>query len=156
MSSFLSIGDITIHPIIEQEGPFLPALTCSPLSAELLDENRRWLAAKARDRSTGSADRLGDHAVAAEVSVAMGPASISQLHITGAAYRAIAGEAPITRLGPAYRRARNIADCAQLYCVLRAEHSRISHLDLFSRRPRIQRWRHGQPQPRIPLHGDCG
>ena len=62
MSSFLSIGDITIHPIIEQEGPFLPALTCSPLSAELLDENRHWLAAKARDRSTGSADRLGDHA----------------------------------------------------------------------------------------------
>jgi len=62
MSSFLSIGDITIHPIIEQEGPFLPALTCSPLSSELLDENRHWLAAKARDRSTGSADRLGDHA----------------------------------------------------------------------------------------------
>jgi hypothetical protein len=81
--------------------------------------------------------------VAAEVSVAMVPASISQLHITGAAYRAIAGEAPITRLGPAYRRARNIADCAQLHCVLRAEHSRISHLDLFSGRPRIERWRHG-------------
>jgi hypothetical protein len=81
--------------------------------------------------------------VAAEASVAMVPASISQLHIIGAAYRAIAGEAAITRLGPAYRRARNIADCAQLHCVLRAEHSRISHLDLFSGRPRIERWRHG-------------
>jgi DNA-binding transcriptional LysR family regulator len=42
--------------------------------------------------------------VAAEVSVAMAPASTSQLHIAGIAYRAIAGEAPITRLGLAYRR----------------------------------------------------
>jgi DNA-binding transcriptional LysR family regulator len=42
--------------------------------------------------------------VAAELGVAIAPASMSQLHITGVAYRAIAGEAPITRLGLAYRR----------------------------------------------------
>jgi DNA-binding transcriptional LysR family regulator len=44
--------------------------------------------------------------VAAELGVAIAPASMSQLHITGVAYRAIAGEAPITRLGLAYRRGK--------------------------------------------------
>ena len=53
--------------------------------------------------------------VAAELGVPIAPASTSQLHIAGVAYRAIAGEAPITRLGLAYRRGetspivRNIA-----------------------------------------------
>jgi hypothetical protein len=37
--------------------------------------------------------------VAAELGVAIAPASMSQLHITGVAYRAITGEAPITRRG---------------------------------------------------------
>jgi DNA-binding transcriptional LysR family regulator len=37
--------------------------------------------------------------VAAELGVAIAPASMSQLHITGVAYRAIAGEAPIMRRG---------------------------------------------------------
>jgi hypothetical protein len=26
MNNFLSVGDITIHRLVEQEGPFLPAL----------------------------------------------------------------------------------------------------------------------------------
>ena len=45
MSDFLSVGDISIQRIIEMEGPFLTALDIFPgLSAELLDENRHWLA----------------------------------------------------------------------------------------------------------------
>jgi glyoxylase-like metal-dependent hydrolase (beta-lactamase superfamily II) len=51
MSIFRTIGDIAVHRIVEQEGPFLPALDVFPtLTAELLDENRRWLAPKALDR----------------------------------------------------------------------------------------------------------
>jgi glyoxylase-like metal-dependent hydrolase (beta-lactamase superfamily II) len=51
----LSVGDISIHRIVEQEGPFLPALDVFPtLSSELLDENRHWLAPKALGRD----DRL--------------------------------------------------------------------------------------------------
>jgi DNA-binding transcriptional LysR family regulator len=42
--------------------------------------------------------------VAAELGVSIVPASMSQLHITGVVYRAIAGEAPKARLGLAYRR----------------------------------------------------
>jgi DNA-binding transcriptional LysR family regulator len=42
--------------------------------------------------------------VAAELGVSIVPASMSQLQVTGVAYRAIAGEAPITRLALAYRR----------------------------------------------------
>ena len=45
MNNFLSLGDITVHRIVELEGPFLPALYVFPtLTAELLDENRHWLA----------------------------------------------------------------------------------------------------------------
>jgi glyoxylase-like metal-dependent hydrolase (beta-lactamase superfamily II) len=50
MNNFLSLGDITIHRIVEQEGPYLLALDVFPeLAAELLDENRHWLAPKALD-----------------------------------------------------------------------------------------------------------
>ncbi len=52
MSNVLSIGDITIRRIVEQEGPFLPALDVFPkLTAELLEENRHWLAPRALDRN---------------------------------------------------------------------------------------------------------
>jgi len=55
MNNCWSVGDITIQRVIEKEGPFLPALDVFPtLSAELLDENRDWLAPKALDRD----DRL--------------------------------------------------------------------------------------------------
>jgi glyoxylase-like metal-dependent hydrolase (beta-lactamase superfamily II) len=51
MSNVLSIGEITIRRIVEQEGPFLPAFDVFPtLTSELLDENRHWLAPKALDR----------------------------------------------------------------------------------------------------------
>ncbi|MBV9569586.1 MAG: MBL fold metallo-hydrolase, partial [Hyphomicrobiales bacterium] len=44
------VGDLTIHRIIEQEGPFLPALDVLPgLTPELLAQNRHWLAPKALD-----------------------------------------------------------------------------------------------------------
>ena len=55
MNNFLRVGDISIQRIVEQEGPFLPALDVFPtLSAKLLDENRHWLAPKALSRD----DRL--------------------------------------------------------------------------------------------------
>ena len=51
MSAALNIGDLTISRIIEREGPFLPALDVFPtLTADMLDENRHWLAPKALDR----------------------------------------------------------------------------------------------------------
>jgi DNA-binding transcriptional LysR family regulator len=68
---------------------------------------------------------------AAELGVAMGRASMSQLHITGVAYRAIAGEAPITPLELAYRRGETSPIVRNFHRVLRAEHNRISHLNLF-------------------------
>jgi hypothetical protein len=47
MHNSLSVGDIIIHRIVEQEGPFLPALDVLPsLSPEWLDENRPWLGPK--------------------------------------------------------------------------------------------------------------
>ena len=50
MNNFLSLGDITVHRIVELEGPFLPALYVFPtLTAESLDENRHWLAPTALD-----------------------------------------------------------------------------------------------------------
>jgi len=51
MNNFLSLGDITIHRIVEREGPFLPALYVFPtLTAELLEENRHWVAPRALDQ----------------------------------------------------------------------------------------------------------
>ena len=51
MSLKFTIGDLTIHRIVEQEMPFLPALQMLPsLTPELLAENRAWMrAARALD-----------------------------------------------------------------------------------------------------------
>ena len=51
MSLKYSVGDLTIHRIIEQETPFFPALDCMPgLTPEVLAENRAWMReAKALD-----------------------------------------------------------------------------------------------------------
>jgi glyoxylase-like metal-dependent hydrolase (beta-lactamase superfamily II) len=50
MGAALNIGDLTIHRIVEREGPFLPALDVFPtLTARMLDENRHWLAPNALD-----------------------------------------------------------------------------------------------------------
>jgi glyoxylase-like metal-dependent hydrolase (beta-lactamase superfamily II) len=44
MSLKFSVGDLTIHRIIEQEAPFFPALELMPdLKPEVLAENRDWL-----------------------------------------------------------------------------------------------------------------
>jgi Metallo-beta-lactamase superfamily len=44
MSLKFSVGDLTIHRIIEQETTFLPALEMLPgLTPELLAENRAWM-----------------------------------------------------------------------------------------------------------------
>ena len=40
----VALKDITIHPVVEQQGPFFDALEFFPtLTKELLDENRSWL-----------------------------------------------------------------------------------------------------------------
>ncbi len=51
MSLKYSVGDLTIHRIIEQEAPFFPALDFIPgLTPEVLAENRAWMReAKALD-----------------------------------------------------------------------------------------------------------
>ena len=44
MSLNFSVGDFTIHRVIEQEAPFLPAREVLPtLTPELLAENRDWM-----------------------------------------------------------------------------------------------------------------
>jgi hypothetical protein len=44
MSLQFSVGDLTIHRIIEQETTFLPALDMLPgLTPELLAENKPWM-----------------------------------------------------------------------------------------------------------------
>jgi hypothetical protein len=44
MSLKLTVGDLTIHRIIEQETTYLPALDMLPgLTPELLAENRPWM-----------------------------------------------------------------------------------------------------------------
>ena len=38
------LGDITIHRVVEQEGPFFNPLECFPsLTPEVLEENRGWM-----------------------------------------------------------------------------------------------------------------
>ena len=45
----LSVGDLTIHRLIEQETTFLPALDLLPaLTPDLLAENRPWMQEAAR------------------------------------------------------------------------------------------------------------
>jgi hypothetical protein len=50
----LTVGDLTIHRIIEQETTFLPALDLLPgLTADVLAQNRSWMKqAKALDAPT--------------------------------------------------------------------------------------------------------
>ncbi len=44
MSLTFTVGDLTIHRIIEQETTFLPAFDLLPgLTPELLAENRSWM-----------------------------------------------------------------------------------------------------------------
>ena len=44
MTTPIALKDITIYPIVEQQGPFFKALEFFPkLGKETLDENRSWL-----------------------------------------------------------------------------------------------------------------
>src|ERR1700736_720193 len=44
MTQPITLQDITIHPVVEQQGPFFDALEFFPtLTKDLLDENRSWL-----------------------------------------------------------------------------------------------------------------
>ena len=55
MSTAIEIGNVTIHRIVEQEGPFFEAMSFFPtMTKELLDENRGWLQPRFLDAS----DRL--------------------------------------------------------------------------------------------------
>lgn len=54
MQTTFSVGDITIHRIVEQETPFLPMLEFLPgLTPEQLNENRGWLEPHALDPGSG-------------------------------------------------------------------------------------------------------
>jgi glyoxylase-like metal-dependent hydrolase (beta-lactamase superfamily II) len=54
MTTTFSLGEITIHRIVEQETPFLPVLDFLPgLTPERLDENRAWLEPRALEPGTG-------------------------------------------------------------------------------------------------------
>jgi len=55
LSASIEIGNVTIHRIVEQEGPFFEALQFFPtLTKEVLDENRGWL----QPRFIGARDEL--------------------------------------------------------------------------------------------------
>ena len=44
MSTGIEIGTVTIHRVVEQEGPFFEAMHFFPtMTRERLDENRGWL-----------------------------------------------------------------------------------------------------------------
>jgi glyoxylase-like metal-dependent hydrolase (beta-lactamase superfamily II) len=50
----IALKDITIHPVVEQQGPFFDAMEFFPtLTKELLDENRSWLEPTFIDPATG-------------------------------------------------------------------------------------------------------
>src|SRR6187200_3732325 len=50
LSSAIEIGNVKIHRIVEQEGPFFEAIHFFPtMTKELLDENREWLQPKFLD-----------------------------------------------------------------------------------------------------------
>jgi len=54
MKTALTIGDITVHRVVEQQAPFTDPLEFLPtLTPELLAENRSWLQPEALDRATG-------------------------------------------------------------------------------------------------------
>jgi glyoxylase-like metal-dependent hydrolase (beta-lactamase superfamily II) len=55
MTTQIKLGDLTIHRIVEQEGPFFDVLKFFPtLTKELLEENRAWL----QPRFVDAADQL--------------------------------------------------------------------------------------------------
>ncbi len=54
MATSFQLSDLTIHRVIEQEGPIFDPLTFFPgLAPELLEENRAWLEPQAIDPATG-------------------------------------------------------------------------------------------------------
>ena len=55
MPAKIEMGSITIHRIVEQEGPFFDALEFFPaLTKELLEENRAWLQPRYIEPATSS------------------------------------------------------------------------------------------------------
>ena len=55
MTTQIKLGNLTIHRIVEQEGPFFDVLKFFPtLTKELLEENRAWL----QPRFVDAADQL--------------------------------------------------------------------------------------------------
>jgi glyoxylase-like metal-dependent hydrolase (beta-lactamase superfamily II) len=54
MPTAIALKDITIHPVVEQQGPFFDALEFFPgLTKEMLEENRSWLEPTFIDPATG-------------------------------------------------------------------------------------------------------
>jgi glyoxylase-like metal-dependent hydrolase (beta-lactamase superfamily II) len=54
MTQPITLQDITIHPVVEQQGPFFDALEFFPtLTKELLEENRSWLEPSFIDPASG-------------------------------------------------------------------------------------------------------
>ena len=54
MTTTFSVGDLTIHRVIESEAPLFDPLTFFPtLSREVLDENRSWLEPAYIDPASG-------------------------------------------------------------------------------------------------------
>jgi glyoxylase-like metal-dependent hydrolase (beta-lactamase superfamily II) len=54
MTQPITLQDITIHPVVEQQGPFFDALEFFPtLTKDLLDENRSWLEPSFIDPASG-------------------------------------------------------------------------------------------------------
>src|SRR5215472_4548200 len=54
MTTAITLKDVTVHPVVEQQGPFFDALEFFPtLTKELLEENRSWLEPTFIDPATG-------------------------------------------------------------------------------------------------------
>ena len=54
MSTTFTVGDLTIHRVIESEAPLFDPLTFFPtLTRELLEENRPWLEPAYIDPASG-------------------------------------------------------------------------------------------------------
>jgi hypothetical protein len=54
MTTATQLKDITIHPVVEQQGPFFDALEFFPtLTREVLGENQSWLQPTFIDPVTG-------------------------------------------------------------------------------------------------------
>jgi hypothetical protein len=54
MSTTLSVGNLTIHRLVEQEGPFFDAHAFFPgLTPDMMAENKSWLQPRYIDPATG-------------------------------------------------------------------------------------------------------